>query len=252
MPRWRELRARRGSTVAAALVAVLLGACAAPSAPAATPPAAATPAAAAPRSPRPAGDFQWPQPLPPCSPDAPFLFKGSTIGTWVPEGDAGFEQAWIDEHGLREAWTRTSVNRRAWKGFSVASPTVLVDALLADRDGPAVGYVFSLVARADGDPDVEDAPAVLHLRHRGRARVFVDGAQLLDEPAPAAGEWAEARAPLVLSGPYTVVLLKLGRGSPELGASMEVEVRLSAPDGSPLPRQTWNTMRPGSVPPERR
>src|SRR5262245_13677543 len=105
MPRSRELSARERGL--AALLAALLGACAADSHPAAPPPAASAapaaalapapapaPAAAAPRAPRPLGDFRWPEPLPPCSPDAPYLFKGSIIGTWVPEGDAGFERAW--------------------------------------------------------------------------------------------------------------------------------------------------------------
>ena len=280
MPRSPEVTAPQVWAVLATLLAASLGACAAAhddaaapaappaasapaaSAPAAAPSAASSPAApvatppaapaapAAPRARRPLADFEWPQPLPPCSPDAPFLFKGMVIGSWVPESDAGFDQAWVDESGLREAWTRASVNRRTWKGFNVASPTVLADSLLADRDGPAVGYVFSLLSRADGNPDVEDQPAVLHLRHRGRVRVLIDGQRLLDEPAPAGGEWAEARAPLVLSGPYTVVLVKLGRGSANLGASMEFELRVSAPDGSPLPKQSWNTMRPGFAPPE--
>jgi hypothetical protein len=277
MPRSPEVTAPHVWAVLATLLAASLGACAAahddaappaappaasapaPSAPTAVPSAASSPAVpvatppaapAAPRARRPLADFEWPQPLPPCSPDAPFLFKGMVIGSWVPEGDAGFDQAWVDESGLREAWTRASVNRRTWKGFNVASPTVLADSLLADRDGPAVGYVFSLLSRADGNPDVEDQPAVLHLRHRGRVRVLIDGLRLLDEPAPAGGEWAEARAPLMLSGPYTVVLLKLGRGSADLGASMEFELRVSAPDGSPLPKQSWNTMRPGFAPPE--
>lgn len=280
MPRSPEVTAPQVWAVLATLLAASLGACAAAhddaaapaappaasapaaSAPAAAPSAASSPAPpvptpsaaptapAAPRARRPLADFEWPQPLPPCSPDAPFLFKGMVIGSWVPESDAGFDQAWVDESGLREAWTRASVNRRTWKGFNVASPTVLADSLLADRDGPAVGYVFSLLSRADGNPDVEDQPAVLHLRHRGRVRVLIDGQRLLDEPAPAGGEWAEARAPLVLSGPYTVVLVKLGRGSADLGASMEFELRVSAPDGSPLPKQSWNTMRPGFAPPE--
>ena len=34
-------------------------------------------------------------------------------------------------------------------------------------------------------------------------------------------------------------------------SSMDFEVRVSAPDGSALPGQSWNTMRPGYVPSER-
>lgn len=125
---------------------------------------------------------------------------------------------------------------------------MLVDSLLSDRTGPAVGYLFSLVARTGGGPDLEDAPAVLHVRHRGRLRAFFDGLPLLDLPAPATGTRGEARAPVVLSSLYSVLLLKLGRGDAALGSSMHVEVRVSAPDGSPLPGQTWNTMRPGVLP----
>ena len=250
---------------ALALAALLLGACAAddarpaapapraaaPSTPSAEPAAAPAPAAPSPQAApaaakpaRPVSDFQWPDPLPPAAVGVPTLFKGMIIGSWTPEGEAGFDHEWVDERGLREAWTKTGASRRMWKGFQVGSPTVSADALLDDREGPAVGYVFSLVARSHGDPAVEDAPAVLHVRHRGRVRVFVDGMPTIDAAAPAAGAWAEERKPIVLSGPYTVLLLKLGRGSAELGSSMDVEVRVSNPDGSALPDQSWNTMRP--------
>ncbi|HZL99384.1 MAG TPA: hypothetical protein VFD43_03945, partial [Planctomycetota bacterium] len=221
--------------------------------PAASGDTAAAPAPAVPAAPpapaRSVDEFQWPEPLPPCSPDAPALFKGLVVGTWEPDGAAGFDESWVDEPALREAWTRNSVSRRTWKGFTVSDAAVRVDALLADRTGPAVGYLFSLVSRGTAAPELGDAPAVLHVRHNGRLRAFVDGLAVLDLPAPQAGAWGEARAPVVLSGPYTVLLLKLGRGSPELGPSMDVEVRVSAPDGSPLPEQSWNTMRPGHGPP---
>jgi hypothetical protein len=248
-----------------ALAALLLGACAADDSQAAAPPSsrasapappapqtaptpAPSPAAPAPAARKPAAsvaDFQWPDPLPAPAAEVPALFKGLIIGSWEP-GEQGFDQEWIDERGLREAWTKSTASRRTWKGFAISPPAVPVDSLLHDREGPAVGYVFSLVTRADGDPEVEDAPAVLHVRHRGRVRVLVDGLPTLDAPAPAPGTWGEARAPIVLSGPYTAVLLKLGRGNAALGDSMNVEVRVSAPDGSPLPRQSWNTMRPGA------
>jgi len=242
-----------------ALAALLLGACAAgdsqaaaPGASRATAPASQAPpvppaAPAAPATSKPApspADFQWPDPLPAPADAVPTLFKGLIIGSWEPDAEKGFDQEWIDERGLREAWTKSSASRRTWKGFAASAPAVPVDSLLDDREGPAVGYVFSLVARSDGDPAVEDAAAVLHVRHRGRVKVFVDGLPAIDAPAPAFGWWGEARAPIVLTGPYTVVLLKLGRGSAALGESMDVEVRVSAPDGSPLPRQSWNTMRP--------
>ena len=70
----------------------------------------------------------------------------------------------------------------------------------------------------------------------------------LDLPPAAPGEWSEASAPVVLTDPYDVLLLKLGRGSDELGESLDVEVRVSAPDGSAIPGQGWNTMRPPGLP----
>jgi hypothetical protein len=261
-PRAGRLHLARAAALAAALAALAPGGCAssdtqaappAASAPATASAAPATPAsdptpAPTPAPPRTVADFVWPDPLPACAADVPWLFKGLVIGTWVPEGDAGFDQSWIDEAELREAWTKAGASRRTWKGFSVADPTVKLDSLLSDRPGPAVGYLFSLVARTGGGPEIGDAPAVVHLRHRGRLRAYFDGMLLLDLPAPAAGEWGEARAPVVLSGLYSVLLLKLGRGDTALGPSMDVEVRVSAPDGSALPGQTWNTMRPGVLP----
>ena len=229
------------------LAALLLGACAADGSRAAAPAPQAPPAAPATSATGPApspADFQWPDPLPAPADAVPTLFKGLVIGSWEPEAGTGFDQEWIDERGLSEAWTKSSASRRTWRGFTASAPAVPVDSLLDDREGPAVGYVFSLVARSHGDPTVEDAPAVLHVRHRGRLRVFVDGMPTIDAAAPAAGAWAEERKPIVLSGPYTVLLLKLGRGSAELGSSMDVEVRVSKPDGSALPDQSWNTMRP--------
>jgi hypothetical protein len=89
---------------------------------------------------------------------------------------------------------------------------------------------------------------VLHLRHRGRVRVRLDGRLVLDEPAPPVGGWREARAAVTLTGPYDVLLAKVGRGDDELGHSMDLEVRVSAADGSPLPGQDWNSMRPPGMP----
>jgi hypothetical protein len=193
-------------------------------------------------------DFTWPDPLPPSAAEARPLFKGLVIGSWAPEGDAGFDHDWVGEASLQEAWTRQTVSRRAWKGFTAGDATVRMDSLLNDRQGPAVGYLFSLIARTGGGDDPDDQAAVLHLRHRGRLRAWLDGVVVFDLPAPPAGTWGEARAPVVLSGPYDVLLFKLGRGSETLGPSMEVEARVSAPDGSPLPAQTWNSMRPGVAP----
>ena len=119
---------------------------------------------------------------------------------------------------------------------------------MRDREGPAIAYVFVLVARKPVDGEFEDQDAVLHVRHRGRLAARLDGKLILDLAPAAPGEWAEARVPVVLTDPYDVLLLKLGRGSDELGESLDVEVRVSAPDGSAIPGQSWNTMRPPGLP----
>jgi hypothetical protein len=66
---------------------------------------------------------------------------------------------------------------------------------------------------------------------------------VLDAPAPEPGTWGEARLPVVLRGRYGTLLAKCGRGDATLGASMDLEVRVSRPDGSPIEGQSWNSMR---------
>jgi hypothetical protein len=189
-----------------------------------------------------------PAELPPCDPGAPFLHKGLVVGSWTPRDDAAFDESWLDEADLVQAFTKERVGRRSWRGFTSGDAALKIDALLDDREGPAVGYLFSLVARASLDRTAADVDAVLHVRHRGRLTAWLDGRLVLDEAAPDDGTWGEVRTLVRLTGPYDVLLLKLGRGSPALGGSMNVEVRLSDLGGSPLDGQTWNTMRPPGLP----
>jgi hypothetical protein len=190
----------------------------------------------------------WPDPLPPASPDALPLGKGLAVGTWEPAAPGDFAEAFVDEAGLRVVFTNAKAGRRTWRGFAGSGGRVPLDALLGQRAGEEVAYVYSLVQRATATAtEYPDAAAVLHLRHRGRVRAWFDGRLVLDE-APAADGWRETRVPVVLTGPFDVLLLKCGRGSPALGASLDVELRISAPDGTPLPGAAFNSMRPGDLP----
>lgn len=190
----------------------------------------------------------WPNPLPPAAPEVPTLNKGLAVGTWAPDAAGDFTQSWLDEAALRKVMTNDPAGRRVWRGFTAAPGAVPLDALLGQRTGEEVAYLYSLVQRASAlVADYPDVPAVLHVRHRGRVRAWFDGRMVLDEP-PADGARAETRAHVVLTGPFDVLLLKCGRGSPALGGSLDVEVRLSAPDGTPLPGTHWNSMRPGDLP----
>jgi hypothetical protein len=185
---------------------------------------------------------------PPAADNAPTPPKGMIIGSWKPDAELGFEKQWVDEEGLHSAFTKDKASRRIWSGFTCQEAVMPLDILVRDREGPAIAYVFVLVARHPVDGVFEDQDAVLHVRHRGRLAARLDGKLVLDLPPAAPGEWAEARVPVVLTDPYDVLLLKLGRGSDELGESLDVEVRVSAPDGSAIPGQSWNTMRPPGLP----
>ena len=195
-----------------------------------------------------------PDELPPMPRDGVPLNKGMVIGSWAPDPELGFDRSFLDEARVVQVWTWERVARRTWRGMVTEREVVPMESLLADREGPAIGYVFSLFARRMPDPAqvAPDAPAVLHLRHRGRARVWVDGRQVLDVAAPAArnvpgspdiGTWSSSSAPIVLTGPYDIVLVKVARGSEELGPSMEFELRISDLQGRSLPDTFWNTMR---------
>lgn len=197
--------------------------------------------------PLPPGGVPWPA-------DAPPLVSALIAGTWSVDGADGFEQAGIDETGLRVAYTRRAAGRRSWGGLRGDADHLPINVVLRDREGPAMAYVYALVQRDVADPLAPTAltptPAVLHLRHRGRVRAWFDGRQVLDAPAPQAGTVGHAQASVVLTDAFDVILVKLGRGSPGLGESFDLELRLSAPDGSAIPHQAFNTMRPNHLPPD--
>lgn len=190
----------------------------------------------------------WPDPLPACADDATPLHKGLVVGTWTPDDPDGFDHEWLDEVALRKVFTKEKARRRTWRGFTTADEIIPTDALLNDRSGAMIGYVYSLISRKPVNDAFADQPAVLHVRHRGRVRIRLDGRLVVDEPATPDGGWHEVRAAVTLTDPYDVMLAKVGRGNAELGASMDLQIRVSAPDGSAIPGQDWNTMRPPGIP----
>ncbi len=180
------------------------------------------------------------------APDVPWLQKGLIVGTWAAEAPSDFEHSWLDESALRVVFTGEAAGRRKWRGFASAGDSVPVDSLLKDREGGAMAYLYSLLSRPTPPEGIADEAAVLHVRHKGRLRAWWDGALVLDAQAPTDG-WAESRAPVPLTGPYDVLLLKIARG-PGLGSSMDFSVQVSATDGHPILDQAWKTMRPPSLP----
>jgi hypothetical protein len=192
--------------------------------------------------------LQWPDPLPAHTEDVPHLRKGLVVGSWAPDEPGGFDHEWVDEAALREVFTKEKAARRSWHGFTAADATVPMDALMTDRTGPMIGYAYSLLARSSETGEFADEPAVMHVRHRGRVRIRFDGRVVVDEPASPDGDWREVRVAVTLTDAYDVVLAKVGRGNDELGPSMNVQVRVSATDGSALPGQSWNSMRPPGLP----
>ena len=195
----------------------------------------------------PLDSLPWPE-------DAPPLVKAIYAGSWVPDGALGFDEEWIDEAGLVQAYTGRHAGRRIWQGLLSQDARLPMDQLVRDRTGPAVAYLFSLLVRSMPDPTLEGAfdpqPAVVHVRHSGRVRLRFDGEIVLDAPAAPPGQTSVSRVRVNLTDAFDVILLKLGRGSPELGDSMDVELRVSAPDGSPIPYQSYYTMRIASLPHE--
>ncbi|MCB9896505.1 MAG: hypothetical protein H6825_00750 [Planctomycetes bacterium] len=182
---------------------------------------------------------------------APPVAKGLYAGSWTIDAEHPFEHAWIDEEGLRETYTKRQAGRRTWAGMSSTDDFIPLDALVKDRTGPASAYFFTLVHRSPlPDQDAHDpasypdVDAVLHVRHRGRVRVWFEGRLVVDAPAPPPGETREERVPVTCTGAFDVLLAKVARGSPELGDSYALDLRLGLPDGSPVPLQAWNTMRP--------
>lgn len=186
--------------------------------------------------------------------DAPDLLKGLVAGSWPPTGEAGFDEPWIDETGVRVAYTGRRAGRRKWSGLRGTLAVLPVNDSMKDRTGPAVAYAFTLVQRNRPEPfepgAFPDEPVVLHLRYQGRLRLWKDGELIADLQAPANGGVAEAKVPLVLTDAFDVLLFKLGRGSRELGTSFDLQARLSTPWGDAVQFQDWNTMRPSHLPPE--
>jgi len=187
--------------------------------------------------------------------DATPMEKALIAGSWRIDEQNDFEREWIDEQALRVAYTNRRAGRRKWMGIRGDSDVLPVDALIRDREGPAVAYVYALVQRDVPEPFEPDAyefplAAVLHLRHRGRARLWLDGERVLDVPAPPPGEVGQAAALVTLTDAFDVILVKIARGSPELGHSMDLQIRLSLPNGAAIPQQLFNTMRPSHLPPD--
>ena len=177
-------------------------------------------------------------------------FKALYTGSWVPDGPDGFDEQWFDEAALVETYTKRRAGRRIWRGLRSSDGVMPLDLLIRDRTGPAVGFVYVLNYRSNADPSVsiesviyDDEPAILHLRYQGRTRVLFDGEVVLDVPAPPPGELGHAQAEVTMTDGFDVILVKAGRGSPELGSSMNFELRLSDLDGAPIAKQGWNTMR---------
>jgi hypothetical protein len=192
--------------------------------------------------------------LPPWPKEAPALSRALVAGSWTVDADHPFDEARIDEPGLRVAYTRRRAERRMWQGLRGDADHVPLDHFIRDREGPLFAYLYALVQRDVPDPTAPGAfdtiPAVLHVRHRGRARVWYDGELVLDLAAPRDGKPATAAVAVQLTDAFDVILAKLGRGSSSLGMSLDLELRLSGPDGSPLPYQEFNTMRPSHLPPD--
>lgn len=192
--------------------------------------------------------FAWPDPLPAASPEVAAARRAVVIGTWTPADPARFDEAWVDEVGLREVFTGRRHSRRVWQGISGATDVLPLDTLLSGREGPAVAYAYLLSTRIPRDEHpLADAPAILHARHRGRIQVRVDGALVLDALPPAPGTWGEARAPIVLTDTYDVVLVKVGRGLVAEDA-FALELRLSDAAGAPIPFQDWRVVRSPDYP----
>ena len=177
------------------------------------------------------------------------MVKATLAGTWVP-GEEGFDEAWIDEQGLRDMPRNRRAGRRFWQGTLSSGPELRVDPLLRDRQGPAVGYAYALYTQLQMDAELRpDQPVLVHVRHRGRLRVFIDGQVVYDAHPRPDGGWQTARVPATLTGLDDVVLVKMGRGSPALGPSMDFELRLSDPEGRPVPDRVWQTKRMHPVDP---
>ncbi len=181
--------------------------------------------------------------------DAVHMDRGLVVGTWAADGELGFDEQWVDEAGLREVFTKDRARRREWRGFSTADEKVPMEALTGDRTGDVVAYAYTVVERNRPDATWPDQDAVLHLTYRGRVQVRYDGKLVIDAPAPPEGSVAVQRVPVQLTDAFDTILVKVGRG-PSLGTSLDVGLRLSAPDGSRLEFTRFWPMRIPGLPRE--
>ncbi|MDG2149224.1 MAG: hypothetical protein P8N09_06850 [Planctomycetota bacterium] len=202
----------------------------------ATPPSSAEPET--PTS-KPSGNLDVPWPT-----EALPAVKALYAGSWKPQEPLGFEQALFDEAGLLSLPKNMMAGRRRWSGFRSYGEQMLVDTQIEPRKGPAMAYTWWLLTwdQVVGPPET-DLSAVIHFRHRGRARVWLDGQLLFDEQPTEAGTWQTLQRAVMLTGSDDVFLVKTARGSPELGPSANFELRVSAPQGEALDGQIWQTVR---------
>lgn len=196
----------------------------------------------------PTGPVAWP------SRSAPML-RALYAGTWAPHEEDGFAHSWFDESALQETYSMRRAGRRVWKGIS-GSKLMRIDALATDRADPLEAYLYAISSRpptngldAFAEGAYDDAEAILHLRHHGRVRAWWDSELVLDEDGTQdeAPRHSQVRVPL--TDAFDVLVLKLGRG-PEFGSSIDIDVRLSALDGEPLPGQDFMPRRKNEYPRE--
>ncbi len=191
-----------------------------------------------PSSPLPALDsLPWPAD---CAP----VHKAMFAGGWDVKAPLGFERALFDEAAMLAIPENRHVGRRPWRGVTSEGDIMLIDPQIKGRAGPAMAYVWWLLTWNEivGIPQ-EDLPAVLHLRHQGRIKLWMDGELLFDEEPNADGSWKTQRRAVKLSGPDDAFLVKCGLGSPELGPSANFELRVSTLEGTPHPGLIWQTVR---------
>jgi len=199
----------------------------------APPPPSATPGGKPPE----ALNVPWPT-------EAPPAVKALFAGSWKSQEPLGFEQAWFDEAGLLALPKNRMAGRRQWHGITSYGEQMLVDSQIKPRKGPSIAYTWWLLTwnEAVGPPET-DLPAVIHFRHRGRARLWFDGQVLFDEQPTHDGTWRTSQREVMLTGTDDVFLVKTARGSPALGPSADFQLRVSTPEGEAFVGQIWQTVR---------
>ncbi len=175
--------------------------------------------------------------------DCPPWVKAQYAGSWSWRAEDGFDRTWFDEAGLLAIPKSRLAGRRKWQGVQSDGDVMLVDVRLG-RPEPAMAYVWALVTWDEiVGPPAEPVPAVIHLRHRGRIRVWLDGELLVDEPPAPDGEPRTIRRAVHLTGSDDVLLAKVGRGNAQLGPTADFELRVSTPAGERVDGQIWQTVR---------